>query len=66
MKPHAGDRIVVESEKVAKPSRAGEIEEVLQEDPCASASAGRTGTPASWRRLLAPRALLRGRPELKA
>jgi hypothetical protein len=33
MKPHAGDRIVVESEKVAKPSRAGEIEEVLQEDP---------------------------------
>lgn len=33
MKPHAGDRIVVESEKVAKPSRAGEIEEVLQEEP---------------------------------
>jgi hypothetical protein len=33
MKPHAGDRIVVESEKVAQPSRAGVIEEVLQEDP---------------------------------
>jgi hypothetical protein len=33
MKHHAGDRIVVESEKVAKPSRAGEIEEVLHEDP---------------------------------
>ncbi len=33
MKPHAGDRIVVESEKVAKQSRAGEIEEVLQQDP---------------------------------
>jgi hypothetical protein len=33
MKPHAGDRIVVESEKVAKPSRAGEIEEVLGEEP---------------------------------
>ena len=33
MRPHAGDRIVVESEKVAAPSRAGVIEEVLQEDP---------------------------------
>ncbi len=33
MKPHAGDKIVVESEKVAQPSRAGVIEEVLQEDP---------------------------------
>ncbi|MBA3364178.1 MAG: DUF1918 domain-containing protein [Actinobacteria bacterium] len=33
MRPHAGDRIVVESEKVAQPSRAGVIEEVLQEDP---------------------------------
>jgi Domain of unknown function (DUF1918) len=33
MRPHAGDKIVVESEKVAQPSRAGVIEEVLQEDP---------------------------------
>jgi translation initiation factor IF-1 len=33
MRIHAGDRIVVESEKVAQPSRAGVIEEVLQEDP---------------------------------
>ena len=33
MKPHAGDRIVVESEKVTQPSREGVIEEVLQEDP---------------------------------
>jgi hypothetical protein len=33
MKPHAGDKIVVESEKVAQPSRAGVIEEVLHEDP---------------------------------
>jgi hypothetical protein len=33
MKAHAGDKIVVESEKVAQPSRAGVIEEVLQEDP---------------------------------
>ena len=33
MKPHAGDRIVIESEKVAQPSRAGVIEEVLREDP---------------------------------
>ena len=33
MRPHAGDRIVVESEKVSQPSRAGVIEEVLQEDP---------------------------------
>jgi hypothetical protein len=33
MRPHAGDRIVVESEKVAQPSRAGVIEEVLQEYP---------------------------------
>jgi uncharacterized protein DUF1918 len=30
---HAGDKIVVESEKVAQPSRAGVIEEVLGEDP---------------------------------
>jgi hypothetical protein len=33
VKPQAGDRIVVESEKLATPSRAGVIEEVLQEDP---------------------------------
>ena len=33
MKPHPGDRIVVESERAAQASRAGEIEEVLQEDP---------------------------------
>ena len=33
MRPHAGDRIVIESEKVAQPSRAGVIEEVLQEHP---------------------------------
>ena len=33
MRPQAGDRIVVESEKVAQPSRAGVIEEVLQEHP---------------------------------
>ena len=30
---HVGDRIVVESERAALPSRAGVIEEVLQEDP---------------------------------
>ena len=29
----AGDKIVVESEKVAQPSRAGVVEEVLGEDP---------------------------------
>ncbi len=28
-----GDRIIVESEKVAQPGRAGLIEEVLQENP---------------------------------
>jgi Domain of unknown function (DUF1918) len=33
VKPQAGDRIVVESEKLAIRSRAGVIEEVLQEDP---------------------------------
>jgi hypothetical protein len=33
MKAHAGDRIVVESERAGQPSRAGVIEEVLQEDP---------------------------------
>jgi Domain of unknown function (DUF1918). len=33
MKAHAGDRIVVESERAAQPGRAGVIEEVLQQDP---------------------------------
>ena len=33
MKPHPGDRIVVESERAGQPSRAGEIEEVLQVHP---------------------------------
>jgi hypothetical protein len=33
MRPHAGDRIVVDSEKLASTSRAGVIEEVLREDP---------------------------------
>ncbi len=33
MKAHVGDRIIVESERVAQPGRAGVIEEVLQEDP---------------------------------
>ena len=30
---HVGDRIVVESERAAQPSRAGVIEEVLHADP---------------------------------
>ena len=33
MKAHAGDRIVVESERAAQPGRAGVIEEILCEDP---------------------------------
>ena len=33
MKAHVGDRIAVESERVAKPPRRGVVEEVLQEDP---------------------------------
>jgi Domain of unknown function (DUF1918) len=33
MAVEVGDKIVVESEKVAQPSRAGVIEEVLGEDP---------------------------------
>ena len=33
MKGHVGDRIVVESERVTQPGRAGVIEEVLQEEP---------------------------------
>ena len=33
MSAHAGDRIIVESEKVAQPARTGVIEELMQEDP---------------------------------
>jgi hypothetical protein len=33
MRPQVGDRIVVESEKVTQPPRAGVIEEVIREDP---------------------------------
>ena len=33
MKAHAGDRIVVESERVAQPPRTGVVEEVIAEDP---------------------------------
>jgi hypothetical protein len=33
MRAHSGDRIVVESERVARPGRRGVIEEVLSEDP---------------------------------
>ena len=33
MKAHAGDRIVVESERVAQPPRRGVVEEVIAEDP---------------------------------
>jgi hypothetical protein len=33
MRPHVGDRIVVESERVAQPSRTGVIEEIVREDP---------------------------------
>jgi hypothetical protein len=33
MDVQVGDRIVVESERAAKPSRAGVIEEVLHRDP---------------------------------
>jgi len=33
MKAKVGDTIVVESEKVAQPSRKGVVEEVVQEDP---------------------------------
>lgn len=33
MKAHAGDRIVVESERVTQPPRTGVVEEVLAEDP---------------------------------
>jgi hypothetical protein len=52
MTAHVGDRIVVESEKVAQPSRTGVIAEVLQEQPTCVRVAwddGRTSilTPAS-------------------
>ena len=33
MKAQVGDRIVVESEKAAQPSRTGVIEEILDHDP---------------------------------
>ena len=33
MKAHAGDRIVVESERVAQPARRGVVEEVIAEEP---------------------------------
>jgi len=33
MKIEVGDRIVVESEKVGQASRAGVVEEVLEQDP---------------------------------
>jgi hypothetical protein len=33
MRAHAGDRIVVESERAAQPGRTGVIEEILGEDP---------------------------------
>jgi Domain of unknown function (DUF1918) len=33
VKAHVGDRIVVESERVTQPGRAGVIEEVLAEEP---------------------------------
>ena len=33
MRAHAGDRIVVESERAAQPGRTGVIEEILCEDP---------------------------------
>jgi Domain of unknown function (DUF1918) len=33
VKAHDGDRIVVESERVAQPPRTGVVEEVITEDP---------------------------------
>jgi len=33
MRAHAGDRIVVESERAGQPGRAGVIDEILSEDP---------------------------------
>ena len=33
MRAHAGDRIVVESQRAGQPGRAGVIDEILSEDP---------------------------------
>ena len=33
MKAHAGDRIVVETERVTQPPRRGVVEEVIAEEP---------------------------------
>ena len=33
MKAHAGDRIVVESERVTQPPRRGVVEQVIAEEP---------------------------------
>jgi Domain of unknown function (DUF1918) len=33
MRPHVGDRIVVESERVTQAARSGVIEEIVREDP---------------------------------
>ncbi len=33
MKAHAGDRVVVESERATQPPRKGVVEEVIAEDP---------------------------------
>jgi hypothetical protein len=33
VKAHAGDRVVVESERVAREPRRGVVEEVISEDP---------------------------------
>jgi Domain of unknown function (DUF1918) len=33
MRPHVGDRILVESERVSQPRRSGVIEDVVREDP---------------------------------
>jgi hypothetical protein len=33
MRPHVGDRITVESERVSQPGRTGVIEEIVGEDP---------------------------------
>jgi hypothetical protein len=65
MRPHAADRIVVESEKVAQPSRAGVIEEVLQEHPPRVRVRWEDGHTSILTRLLALRELLTRRPELR-
>jgi len=58
MAAKAGDRIIVESERVGKPPREGGILEVI-ESPLgvATGSTGRTGTRARFDRLRAARAL---------